>query len=163
VQLAKHLGARVVGVTSTNNVACVRGLGADEVIDYTRADALAGDALYDVILDTVGDASYARCRRALRPAGRLMLCAAGLGQIVTAGWVTRGTAQRVRAGAAPERTEDLRYLAQLTEAGAYRPLIDRHYPLSQIVEAHAYVDAGHKRGSVVIAVQQSQLPSDAPT
>jgi NADPH:quinone reductase-like Zn-dependent oxidoreductase len=152
VQLAKHFGARVAAVTSGANVERVRALGAADVIDYTTAPDVFAGATYDVIFDTVGSTSYASCKRALRKGGRLLLAAATLPQLLAAPWQSLGGERRVRGGNTPERPEDLAYLRSLAEAGAYLPLIDRSYSLDDIVEAHAYVATGHKRGSVVITM-----------
>jgi NADPH:quinone reductase-like Zn-dependent oxidoreductase len=152
VQLAKHLGAQVTGVTSGANLERVRELGAERVIDYTAGDYLHSGEKYDVIFDTVGSTGYSDCKPALKSDGRLLLCAASLPQILGAGWVSLTSEHRVIAGNTQERVEDLRYLKELVEAGHYRPLIDRRYPLEQIVDAHAHVDTGRKRGSVIIVM-----------
>lgn len=148
IQLAKHLGAHVTGVCSTANLECARSLGADQVIDYTRQRFTESSEQYDVIFDTVGGTSLAGCEGALRERGRLLLCAADLFQLL--GTLLPRGHKRVLAGNASERLADLEVLRELAEAGHYRPLIDRVYPLSAIAEAHAYVDTGRKRGSVVI-------------
>ncbi|MBZ4418127.1 NAD(P)-dependent alcohol dehydrogenase [Myxococcus sp. RHSTA-1-4] len=152
VQIAKHLGARVTGVTSTPNLERVSGLGADRVIDYTKTRFLEGGEKYDIIFDTVGSTSFSACESALKEDGRLLLSAAGLPQILASSWASRRGKKGVVSGNATESVEHLRYLKELVEAGQYRPLIDRTYPLERIVDAHAYVDAGRKRGSVVITM-----------
>lgn len=162
VQIARHLGARVTGVTSSANLERVRGLGAERVIDYTAGDYLRSGERYDVILDTVGSTGYSDCQPALKSEGRLLLVAASLPQILGAGWVSLTSRHRVIAGNARESVEDLRYLKELAEAGHYRPLIDRRYPLEQIVDAHAHVDTGRKRGSVVIIMDPPGSERGAP-
>jgi NADPH:quinone reductase-like Zn-dependent oxidoreductase len=152
VQLARHFGARVTGVCSTPNVELVRSLGADEVIDYTKQDFTARGETWDVIVDTTGKAGTSRCRGCLSPTGRLLLVAAGLPDMLRAAWMALTSRQRIIVGPAPERAEDLRLLAELAEAGALKPVIDRRYPLERIVDAHRYVDTGHKRGNVVITL-----------
>ena len=152
VQLAKHFGAKVTGVTSTPNMERVSQLGADRVIDYTKTRFLDGAEKYDIVFDTVGSTSFPACEAALKEDGRLLLCAASLPQILESGWASRGSKKRVVVGNAPERVEDLHYLKELVQKGQFRPLIDRSYPLEQIADAHAYVDAGRKRGSVVITM-----------
>lgn len=150
VPLAKHFGAQVTGVCSGANVEAVRALGAAHVIDYTREDFTAGARRYDIVFDTVGQASFATCGHLLKPGGRLLLAVASLAQLLDA-MRSKPDGKRVIAGAAKERLEDLTLLAQLAEAGAYKPLVGRSLPLEEIVEAHRLVDSGHKRGSVVIA------------
>jgi NADPH:quinone reductase-like Zn-dependent oxidoreductase len=152
VQLAKHLGAEVTGVCSTVNVALVRSLGADHVIDYTKQDFTKNGETYDVILDTTNTAGWARSKRSLRDHGRLLVVLGGLWSLLQAPFVSLFTNKKVIAGPVPERVEDLRELAHLAESGVYRPVVDRRYPFAQIVEAHRYVDTGRKRGSVVMTL-----------
>jgi NADPH:quinone reductase-like Zn-dependent oxidoreductase len=130
VQLARHLGAHVTGVCSTPNLALVRSLGANEVIDYTSEDFTDGGRAYDVVFDAAGKASASQCKRALRPGGRFVSVN----------------------GSAKLQADDLDELKELIEAGALTSVIDRTYPLEQIVEAHRYVEQGHKKGNVVITV-----------
>lgn len=143
VQLAKHLGATVTGVTSTANVALVADLGADPVIDYTARDLSTTTERFDVVLDTVGNLSIASGRRLLRPGGKLLLAVAGLGETIRA----RGD---VAAGAAPERVEDFDLLLGLVADGEVTVVHDRSYALADIVEAHRRVDQGHKVGNIVV-------------
>lgn len=152
VQLAKHLGAFVTGVTSTPNVERVRALGADVVIDYTNDDALNGRTKYDVIFETVGKAGYAECKAALNREGRLLLGSGTLPQLAEGGWVSARTPHKVVGGSPKAKVEDMRILKELVEAGAYKPMIDRTFPLEQIADAHAYVDTGRKKGSVVVTM-----------
>jgi NADPH:quinone reductase-like Zn-dependent oxidoreductase len=152
VQLAKHFGAQVTSVCSTANVALVRSIGADTVIDYTRQDVLGAGASYDIILVAAGVMPFARARHALTDGGRLLLVLGGLPDILQVPWAALTTSKRIVAGPAPERVEDLLVIKELAEAGAFKPVIDRRYPLEEIVAAHAYVDTGRKRGSVVITV-----------
>jgi NADPH:quinone reductase-like Zn-dependent oxidoreductase len=152
VQLARHFGAVVTAVCSGANAELVRSLGAERVIDYTREDFAAGGEAYDVIVDTAGTAPFSRSRHALKRGGRLLLVLGGLGDLLGAPWASMTSGRKVIAGPAPERAEDLRLLAGLAEAGRYKPVIDRRYPLEQIVEAHRHVDGGHKRGNVVVTV-----------
>lgn len=153
VQLAKHFGAEVTGVTSTANLALVASLGADRVIDYTRDDFAAGGEIYDIVVDTVGATPFARCRRVLKDGGRLLAVAAGLPEMLAALWTPLTGSRRVVAGPAAERPDDVRRLAELAESGALKPVIDRRYAFAQMAEAHAYVETGRKRGSVVVSVQ----------
>ncbi|MFF6776904.1 NAD(P)-dependent alcohol dehydrogenase [Streptomyces sp. NPDC012637] len=143
VQLAKHFGATVTGVTGTTNAGLVAGLGATRVIDHTR-DELAGvTERFDVVLDAVGNLSIASGRRLLNPGGVLLLAVADLGDTIRA----RGN---VVAGPAPERVANFEFLLGLAAEGALRVVIDRIYELSDIAEAHRRVDTGRKVGNVVV-------------
>ena len=152
VQIARHLGASVTAVTSAANVERIRQLGPDRVIDYTAGPYLDGRERYDVVFDTVGSTSFPACQAALKEGGLLLMSGASLRQIVESRWAARTGTKRVIAGPAAERAEHLQYLERLAALGAYRPLIDRRYALEQVVEAHAYVETGRKRGSVVITI-----------
>jgi NADPH:quinone reductase-like Zn-dependent oxidoreductase len=155
VQLAKHFGAHVTGVCSTGNVELVRSLGAERVLDYTKQDFTEDGETYDVIVDTAGTAPFSRSRRSLSENGRLLLVFAGFGDLLSAPWVSMTSKRKIVAGPAGEKVEDLRTLAKLAEAGEFRAVIDRRYPLDSIVEAHRYVDSGRKRGSVVVTIGSS--------
>lgn len=134
VQLAKCFGAEVTGVCSTSNVAMVRSLGADRVIDYTQQDFTRDPETYDVIFDAVDKLASSKAKERLKPTGVYLNIVKGSG---SAGSV---------------KTEDLIFLTRLVEEGKIRAVIDRRYPMEQIVEAHRYVEQGHKRGHVVITV-----------
>lgn len=159
VQLAKHFGATVTGVCSTANVELVRSLGASHVIDYTQEDFTQNAKTYDVIVDTVGTARYARSKGSLKQKGRLLMILATLPDMLQALWWSLTSNKRVVAGPATVRVEDLHFLAGLAEAGEFKPVIDRRYPFEQITEAHRYVDTGHKKGNVVITLEHDALPS----
>jgi len=150
VQLARHLGARVTGVCGTANLELVRSLGAERVIDYTREDFTRGGERYDVIVDTAGTARYPRCRDILADGGRLLMVLGSPAEELRALWVALTTSRRLVGGEAAWDASDLRLLAGLAEAGAYRPVIDRRYRFEELVEAHRHVDQGHKRGNVVV-------------
>ncbi len=152
VQLAKHFGADVTGVCSTANVELVRSLGATHVIDYTKEDFTRNGETYDVIMDTVGTAPFSRSKGSLKEGGRLLLVVAGLPAMLRIPWVSITSSKKIIAGPAAERADDLRFLAELAQAGTFRPVIDRCYPFEQMAEAHSYVDQGHKKGNVVITV-----------
>ncbi len=152
VQLAKHFGTEVTGVTSTTNLELVTSLGADRVIDYTKEDFTKSGETYDIIADTVGATSFARCKRALKDQGRLLAIAGGLPDMLAALWVPMTSSKRVIVGPADERPEDVRQLAELAKGGVLRPVIDRRYDFAQMAEAHAYVETGRKRGNVVVSV-----------
>jgi NADPH:quinone reductase-like Zn-dependent oxidoreductase len=153
VQLARHFGAEVTGVCSTANLDLVASIGATRVIDYTREDFTQGAERYDVIFDTVGARSVAESRRVLAPGGRLLLAAGSIvDEMLRAPLSGLFGGAKVIACTAEEDPEALHFLAGLAEAGAFRPVIDRTYPIERIAEAHAYVGTGRKRGSVVITV-----------
>jgi NADPH:quinone reductase-like Zn-dependent oxidoreductase len=137
VQIAKHrFGAEVTGVCSSANLRLVKSLGADVVMDYTREDFTENGKTYDVVFDALGRLSPALAKKAAQQAGVY------LNVLVDSG---RG-----------EKVEDLDFVKELLEAGTLRTVIDCCYPLEQIVEAHRYVDQGHKKGHVVITIDQSQ-------
>jgi NADPH:quinone reductase-like Zn-dependent oxidoreductase len=153
VQLAQHFGADVTGVCSTGNVELVRSLGASRVIDYTREDFTQNGETYDVIVDTAGTAPFSRSNASLKDTGRLLMVSGGLPDMLRIPWVSLTSSKKVIAGPASGSAEDLRFLAGLAEAGEFKPVIDRRYPLEQIVEAHRYVDTGRKKGNVIITLQ----------
>jgi NADPH2:quinone reductase len=156
VQLARHFGAHVTGVCSTSNIELVRGLGAHHVIDYTREDFTAGPEPYDIVFDTVGKSSFARCKPVMSARG----CYLPTTGLVNYGWTLwtriRG-GKRVLAGMSVEKREALAFVRSLIETGALQIVIDRSYPLDAIVEAHRYVDTGRKRGNVVVTVRADDV------
>jgi NADPH:quinone reductase-like Zn-dependent oxidoreductase len=155
VQLARHVGASVTGVCSTGNVALVRALGAHRVVDYTKEDVLESGDLYDVIVDTAGTLPYARSKHLLADGGRLLLVLGSLPDLLRAPWVALTSPHRIVAGAASGRREDVEFLAELAESGAFTPVIDRSYPLEHIADAYRHVEKGHKKGNVVLTVASS--------
>lgn len=152
VQLARHLGAHVTAVCSAANAALVRALGADVVIDYAKADFATGDARYEVIVDTVGNAPYARVKGVLAPGGRLLAVLADLSATVGASFVGGARQHKVIAGPAAEKVEDLLALAELAATGALKPVIDQRFPFEKMADAYRVVDSGRKRGSVVVTL-----------
>jgi NADPH:quinone reductase-like Zn-dependent oxidoreductase len=153
VQLAKHFGAKVTGVCSTPNVELVRSIGADKVIDYTKEDFAKGDETYDIIVDTTATAPFSRVDAVLKPGGRLVVVLGSLGQAMGIGSPSKKSGKKVIQGLPTVTVEDMQLLARLAETGEIEPVIDRSYPLKDGAEAHAYVDTGHKRGSVVLRVR----------
>jgi NADPH:quinone reductase-like Zn-dependent oxidoreductase len=152
VQLAKHFGAKVTAVCKGSHAELVRSLGADEVIDYTEQDFTTNGRTYDVILDAVGTLSFSHCRGSLTRGG-VYLATDGLRNLVLAAWTARVGEKRVRFSIPPRFTkEDVKLLRELVEAGEYRPVIDRCYPLDQVVEATRYVETKQKTGNVVLVI-----------
>jgi NADPH:quinone reductase-like Zn-dependent oxidoreductase len=155
VQLAKLFGAEVTGVCSTGNVKLVKSLGADKVIDYTKEDFTQNGEVYDVIFDTVGKGSYAGCIRSLKPDGTYLQAVSTPGISLRMWWSSLTSSKKTVGGGPPPKSEDLLFLRDLIEAGKIKPVIDRRYPLEQIVQAHRYVDTGRKKGNVVITVEHT--------
>jgi NADPH:quinone reductase-like Zn-dependent oxidoreductase len=153
VQLAKHFGAQVTGVCSTRHVDLARSLGADEVVDYTAEDFTRNGKKYDVIFDAVGKTSFRRTRRSLKRGGTYVDTDPGfLFHMPLLILATRWTDTKVKMGITRYSKEDLLLLKELMEAGKYRAVIDRTYPLEDVVEATRYVEAGHKTGNVVLTI-----------
>jgi NADPH:quinone reductase-like Zn-dependent oxidoreductase len=154
VQLAKHLGAHVTAVCNTKNVELVRSLGADVVIDYLQEDFTRSGETYDVVLDAVGKHSFRRSRRSLKAGGLYISTDLGFGwHVPPLALLTRWIGdKRVKLPIPNYTKEDVVFLKELLEAGAYRPVIDRTYPLDDVVEATKYVETGQKTGNVVLTV-----------
>lgn len=153
VQLAKYFGAEVTGVCSTTNLAMVKSLGADKVIDYTKEDFTKNGETYDIIFDTVGKSPFLGCVRSLKNKGfYLSAFHVGLSPIVRGLWISMTSSKKVIGGTGSEKSEDLIFLKELIEAGKIKSVIDRRYRLEQIAEAHRYVEKGHKKGNVVINI-----------
>jgi NADPH:quinone reductase-like Zn-dependent oxidoreductase len=157
VQIAKALGAEVTAVCSTPNVETIRSIGADHVVDYTQEDFTRAGPRYDVILDNVASHSLRETRRALKPDGLLLPSSgnAGMGWIIAATLSALVVRQQGAPFVAKTDTATLDELRDLIEADRVTPLIDRTYPLRDTARAFAYLDQGHARGKVVIAVEES--------
>jgi len=156
VQLAKHFGAHVTGVCSGGNFELVRSIGADALIDYTKEDFTKNGETYDIIVDTAGTAPFSRSKGSLGKGGRLLQVLGGLPDLLRAPWISLTTDKKVIAGPQTARPDDVRFLADLAEKGQLKPVIDRRFPFDRIADAHRYVDAGHKKGSVVITLDHAR-------
>ncbi len=155
VQIAKSLGADVTAVDSTEKLAMLRSIGADHVIDYTQEDFTKNGETYDVIIDVIGKSPFSRSVRSLKPNGRYVLGNPSLSARIRARWTLMTLGRRIIVALAHYKAEYYTFLKELIEAGKIKPIIDRRYPLAQTAEAHRYVDKGHKKGNVVITVEQN--------
>ena len=152
VQLARYFGASVSAVCSTANLDLVRSLGAGKVFDYTKEDFTESGETYDIIFDTVGKASFKRCKPLLKGNGVYLATVFRLPQLVQMLWTAIFGGRRIICAVAPERAVDLVFLKELIEAGQMSAVIDRRYPLERAADAHAYAEQGHKKGNVVITI-----------
>lgn len=154
VQLAKYYGAKITAVCDTKNLELMKSLGAEKVIDYTKDDFTKDKQMYDVIIDAVGKSSFFRCRKLLNPGGLYFSTELGfLAQNVFLALLAPITGnKKVKFPLPKDSKEDIVFFKKLIENGDYRPVIDRRYPLEQIVEAAKYVETGKKTGNVVITV-----------
>lgn len=154
VELAKHDGAHVTAVCSSNHFELVKSLGADKIIDYNNEDFTKNPQKYDHIFDTVGKLSFFKSKRALNPNGRFL--AADMNGVILLQmiWTKLVGNKKLISGVALDKPEHLQALKDLVESGALIPTIDRTYPFDQIQQAHTYVDTGHKSGSVAITMAE---------
>ena len=158
VQLSKYFGANVTAVGNTKNIELVRSLGADDVIDYTREDFTKNEKTYDVVFDAVGKHSFRRSRRSLKPDGIFVTTDLGFMWhapllLLLTRWIGD---KKVKVGITKYAKEDVLLLKELIEAGKYRAIIDRTYPLEDVVEATRYVETGQKTGNVVLAITDAK-------
>jgi len=152
IQLAKYFGAEVTAVDSAGKLEMLRSIGADHVVDYMRQDFTSAGNTYDIIFDVHGSTSFSRCVDCLNPKGRYVLANPKLLSILRGFWLSGTSDKKVIAAFAGARTRDLEFIRSLVEAGDIKSVIDRVYPLKKIVEAHAYVETGLKKGNVVVSV-----------
>ncbi len=160
VQIAKVLGAEVTGICSTVNLEMVKSLGADSVIDYTNEDFTQNGQTYDIIFDVAGKRTFSQCKNSLNQRGVYLNPVLTLSILLQMFWTKLFSSKKVIFTATglrplPERLSFLKELIKLFEAGKLKTVIDRKYPLEQIVEAHRYVEKGHKKGNVVITVERN--------
>jgi NADPH:quinone reductase-like Zn-dependent oxidoreductase len=152
VQLARHFGAHITAVCSTRNLELVKSIGADRVIDYTQDDFTKNGETYHVIVDAVGKLKFTQCLGSMEPGG-LYFPTDGFGNLIRALLPSRPGDKRVLFHIPPRQTkQDVHFLKELVEAGEFRPVIDRRYPLEDVIEATKYVATGHKTGNVVLTV-----------
>ncbi|WP_372594214.1 NAD(P)-dependent alcohol dehydrogenase [Actinotalea sp.] len=160
VQLAKATGAHVTAVCSGPNADLVTRLGADRVVDYRTDDFTTQETTYDVVVDCVGNAPFARVRHLLNPGGALLLVVADLGGLLSASWHSRRTGHPVVTTPGTYRAEDLTHLVNLADTGHYQPVRETTVDLDDIADAHRLADTGHKRGNVVVRLVH---PVDRPS
>jgi 2-desacetyl-2-hydroxyethyl bacteriochlorophyllide A dehydrogenase len=150
VQLARHFGAEVTGVDSTEKLDMLRSIGADHVIDYTKGEYTNPGEAYDLIIDVVGKGPVVRRLKLLKPGGYYFLAYAGFSHILLALWTSMTGSRKLRIESSSQKREDLLFLKELIEAGKIKPVIDRCFPLQQTADAHRYAESGRKRGNIVI-------------
>ncbi|WP_347312742.1 NAD(P)-dependent alcohol dehydrogenase [Defluviimonas sp. SAOS-178_SWC] len=152
VQIARAMGATVTGIASGANRDLVLGLGAVQFIDYRAEDFTEGSVRYDLVFDAVGAVDFARARRVLKPGGLFLPLNFGFREMMQALWAKIAGGPRLKIGTSGDTAADLDVLKGMISEGKLRPMIDRTYPLEDIVEAHRYVEARHRQGAVVISV-----------
>jgi NADPH:quinone reductase-like Zn-dependent oxidoreductase len=159
VQIAKHFGAEVTAVCSTSNVNIVKSLGADKVIDYTKEDFTKNGVQYDIIFDTVSKSSFSECKNALTPKGVYLPTVINPAIFFQMIWTSIVGGKKVKSsstGLLPvkDRLSYLMEIKKLLKTGELKTITDKYYPLAQMAAAHAYVEKGHKKGNLVITVNQ---------
>ena len=153
VQIARHLGAEVTGVCGTPRINFVKSLGAARVIDYTKEDFTQNGETYDLIFDILGKSSFSRCKNSLKPNGQYLLASFKMKQLLQMLWTSMSGSKRVICAIAPGSVEDLYSVKELIEAGKIKAVIDRRFTLEETAEAHRYIEAGQRTGSVVITMK----------
>ena len=152
VQLAKFFGAEVTAIDTTTKVEMLRNIGADHVIDFTKTDFTTSQERFDLIFDMVYNSNFNACINTLKENGRYILANPSPSRMVRGWWISATTGKTVIFELAGEKVEDLEFLADLVASKKIRSIVDRCYALEQIIQAHAYVDSGSKKGSVVVTV-----------
>ncbi len=152
VQLARHAGAEVVAVDGAGKLEMLREIGADQVIDYAEQDFTDGAGDFDIVFDVVGRAPFGRVARLLRPGGRYVVGMPHTGQLIRGLWMSLTGGKKMIFSSGTGTDEHLRAVTELVEAGELRPVIDRHYPLEQMAEAHRYAETEQKLGNIVVTV-----------
>ncbi len=161
VQLAKYYGAEVTAVDSTAKLDLLRSLGADHVIDYTREDFTKNGRTYDVIFDVVLKSPFSRFLKSLKENGIYLLTNPTLPKMIRGKWISANTDRKVIFEMTSPNTDDLHILRELLETGKIKSIVDRRFPLEQIVEAHRYIETGQKKGNVVVTLEPSDENSGA--
>jgi NADPH:quinone reductase-like Zn-dependent oxidoreductase len=152
VQLARHMGAEITGVCSKSKMDYVRSLGAQSVIDYTREDFTTNGQIYDVIFDTVGKTPVLRAHESLVEDGKYLFATFGVPILLQILWVGWRTKKKMIMGLLEDNPEDLEFIKDIIDAGEYKAVIDKRFPMEQAAEAHRYVESGKKKGAVVMSV-----------
>jgi NADPH:quinone reductase-like Zn-dependent oxidoreductase len=152
VQIAKYFGAEVTGICSAKNAEMVKALGADKVIDYTKEDFTNTNERYDFIFDVVGKTTFSQCKDLLKKNGIYLENMLELKDILKMIWSSIMGGKKIKGGVSKESVENLNFFLELIESGELKPVIDRSYPLEQMVAAFQYVEQGHKKGNVIITV-----------
>ena len=156
IQLAKQGGAEVTGVDSTEKLDTLRQVGAANTIDYTQEDFTKNGETYDVIFDVAGKSSFSATVKSLKPIGILLMANPKLSDMLRARWTSMRSGKRIVFGSSSQNPEDLKQLVDLLASGELKTVIDRTFRLEDIVEAHHYVESGHKKGNVVVKVSYEQ-------
>ncbi|MFX0087894.1 MAG: NAD(P)-dependent alcohol dehydrogenase [Candidatus Hodarchaeota archaeon] len=154
VQFAKYFGAEVTGVCSTMKLGLLKSLGADKVFDYTKEDFTESGEIYDLIFDILGKSSFSHCKGSLKKNGVYLLANFKIRQLFQMLWTKMRGNKKVICALSNEKPEDLVFIKELIEAGKIKSVIDKRYPLEQIVEAHRYVEKGFKKGHVIITIAE---------
>ena len=152
IQLAKHFGLEVTAVDNTAKLEMLRSVGADHVVDYTQEDFTQNGQVYDLIFDVVGTVSFSHSKGSLKPDGAYLLANPIRGQLLPGLWNRMTGSRKIMMQTASGSLQELLFLKELVEAGKLKTVIDRTYPLEEIVEAHRYIETGAKQGNVVITV-----------
>jgi NADPH:quinone reductase-like Zn-dependent oxidoreductase len=156
VQLAKYYGAEVTGVCSASNAEMVKSLGADKVIDYTKEVFTKRDERYDFVFGVVGKTTFSQCKGLLKPGGIYLENMMEVKDFLKVLWTSITGGKKIKGGVSTERAENLEFFIDLIESGRLKPVIDRVYPLERTAEAFQYVEQGHKKGNVVISLNNER-------
>ncbi|HJS30169.1 MAG TPA: NAD(P)-dependent alcohol dehydrogenase [Anaerolineales bacterium] len=152
VQLARHLGAEVTGVCGAPRLDYVRSLGAYRVMDYAQEDPFQNGETYDLIFDILGKTSFSRCKNSLNPHGVYLLASFKTKPLLQMMWTKAAGSKKVICALASEKPENLAFVSELIEAGEFKSIIDRCFPLEEAAQAHRYAESGGRKGQVVLTV-----------